>query len=75
MLFFLSISCLTPTTTHPYDVDNDGDGYTEFEDGTKVESIENRFVTFPSNLHHGGTTCTDQKRRVVINLNYFDSND
>ena len=31
VLFFLFISCLTPTTTHPYDVDNDGDGYTEFE--------------------------------------------
>ena len=54
---------------------NTNNGYTEFKDGTKVESIENRFVTFPSNLHHGGTTCTDQKRRIVINLNYFDSND
>ena len=41
----------------------------------KVESIENRFVTFPSHLHHTGTTCTDQKRRVVINFNYYESNE
>jgi len=51
---------------------NSNDGYTEFEDGTRVESIANRFVTFPSHLLHTGTSCTNQKRRVVINLNYYD---
>ena len=50
---------------------NSNDGYTKFEDGTKVESIANRMVTFPSNLKHTGTSCTDEKTRVVINFNYF----
>jgi len=50
---------------------NTNNGYTEFEDGTKVESIANRMVTFPANLKHRGTSCTDEKTRVVINFNYF----
>ena len=50
---------------------NTNNGYTKFEDGTKVESIANRFVTFPANMKHYGTSCTDEKRRVVINFNYF----
>ena len=50
---------------------NTNNGYTEFEDGTKVESIANRMVTFPANLKHRGASCTDEKRRVNINFNYF----
>lgn len=50
---------------------NTNNGFTEFEDGTMVESVENRVVVFNSNLLHTGTTCTDQKRRIVVNLNYF----
>ena len=50
---------------------NTNNGYTEFEDGTKVESVANRMVTFPSNIKHRGTSCTDEKTRVVINFNYF----
>ena len=50
---------------------NTNNGYTKFEDGTKVESVANRFITFPSNMKHLGTSCTDQKTRVVINFNYF----
>ena len=50
---------------------NTNNGYTEFEDGTKVESVANRLVTFPANMKHRGTTCTDEKIRVVINFNYF----
>ena len=50
---------------------NTNNGYTEFEDGTKVESIANRMVFFPSNVKHRGTSCTDEKTRVVINFNYF----
>ena len=50
---------------------NSNDGYTSFEDGTKVESVENRFVTFDSNIKHSGTTCTNQKVRLVLNINYF----
>ena len=50
---------------------NTNNGYTHFEDGTKVESVANRFVSFPSNIKHGGSSCTDEKRRIVINFNYF----
>ena len=60
-----------PCTTAIYYV-NTCNGFTEFEDGTVVESVANRFVTFPSSLKHTGTTCTDQKARIVINFNYFE---
>lgn len=50
---------------------NTNNGYTKFEDGTKIESVANRIVFFPSNLKHHGTSCTDENIRVVINLNFF----
>lgn len=51
---------------------NSNDGYTLFEDGTKVESVANRLVKFPCNTKHTGTSCTDQRYRMVINLNYIE---
>ena len=50
---------------------NTNNGYTKFEDGTKVESVANKMVTFPTNMKHTGTSCTDERTRVVINFNYF----
>tara|TARA_Y100001938_G_C7948520_1_gene358043 strand:+ start:244 stop:765 length:522 start_codon:yes stop_codon:yes gene_type:complete len=50
---------------------NTTNGYTEFEDGTKIEGIGNRLVTFPVSLKHTSTTCTDNPFRMVINFNYF----
>ena len=50
---------------------NTNNGYTKFEDGTKVESVANRMVTFPANIKHTGTSCTDKKTRIIINFNYF----
>lgn len=50
---------------------NTNNGYTKFDDGTVVESIENRIVIFDSKISHTGSTCTDKKSRVVINFNYF----
>ena len=50
---------------------NTNNGYTKFEDGTKVESVANRLVTFPANMKHKGTSCTDENVRVVINFNYI----
>ena len=49
---------------------NTNNGYTLFEDG-KVDSVENRMVTFNLNTKHSGTTATDTKRRVVLNFNYI----
>lgn len=50
---------------------NSNNGYTIFEDGTKIESIENRLLTFDGDILHTGTTCTDQKTRCVINFIYY----
>ena len=50
---------------------NTNNGYTEFENGAKVESVENRMVVFPAEMKHRGTSCTDKKIRVVINFNYL----
>jgi len=50
---------------------NTNNGYTEFEDGTKVESVANRMVTFPANIKHRGTSCSDKNVRMVINFYYF----
>jgi len=50
---------------------NTNNGYTKFEDGTIVESVANRMVIFPADMEHTGTSCTDEKTRVVINFNYF----
>tara|TARA_R100000008_G_scaffold78641_1_gene59745 strand:+ start:202 stop:696 length:495 start_codon:yes stop_codon:yes gene_type:complete len=49
---------------------NSNDGYTYFEDGTKVDSIANRMVIFNSNMKHAGCTPTDELCRCVINFNY-----
>ena len=54
---------------------NTNNGYTEFEDGTKVESVANRIVIFPTNTKHRGTSCTDERTRVVINFNYLIKNE
>jgi hypothetical protein len=50
---------------------NTNNGYTIFEDGTKIESVENRLVIFDGNILHTGTTCTDQKVRVLINFMFY----
>ena len=49
---------------------NTNNGFTKFKKGGKVKSVANRMVLFDSNLIHSGVTCTDEKRRVVINFNY-----
>jgi hypothetical protein len=50
---------------------NNNNGYTKFENGDKVKSVENRIVVFNNSLYHSGSSCTDEKIRVVININYF----
>jgi len=49
---------------------NTCDGYTKFENGKKVKSVENTYIEFDSTLKHTGTTCTDSARRIVLNINY-----
>ena len=50
---------------------NTNDGYTTLEDGTKIESLENRMLFFNPSLQHYSSTCSDQKYRITINFNYF----
>ena len=49
---------------------NTNNGFTKFEDGTGIESVANRFVTFPNHTEHTGTTTSDSDYRLVINFNY-----
>ena len=46
-------------------------GPTVFENGKKVDCVENRMVTFPTNMPHSGSTHTDNSFRGVINFNWF----
>ena len=50
---------------------NTNNGYTYFMDGTEIKSERNKLIMFDSKKLHAGTTCTDQKRRMVINFNYI----
>ena len=51
---------------------NSNDGVTILEDGTQIESVANRLVIFDQKTRHTGTTCTNQKVRCLINLNYIE---
>ena len=50
---------------------NSCDGYTRLDDGTKIESIENRLLFLDASKVHRSTTCTNAKGRFNINFNYF----
>lgn len=54
---------------------NTNNGYTMFENGDKVESIENRLVMFDGSLPHAGSTCTNKRYRAVFNLNFKQGED
>ena len=54
---------------------NTCNGYTELENGQKIESVENRLVSFPSNIEHRGVTQTDEQTRILINFNYLKGQD
>ena len=50
---------------------NTNNGGTKFEDGTKIESVANRMVTFDCSKKHASVSCTNQDRRILINFNYY----
>ena len=53
---------------------NSNNGSTVFKDsGDKVESVANRLIVFDGSIEHAGTSCTDDSRRVVLNINYIPS--
>lgn len=49
---------------------NSTDGPT-FVGEEKIECVENRFISFPHNIEHTGSSFTNGKRRVVLNVNYL----
>ena len=49
---------------------NTNNGGTKFEDGTIVNSVANRLVTFDCSTKHAAVSCTDEDRRIVVNINY-----
>ena len=50
---------------------NTNNGYTEFENGVRVNSVSNRVCIFDSNLNHRGVTHTEgDQQRIVVNFNY-----
>ena len=50
---------------------NTNNGYTKMEDGTKIESVANRNVIFDGSTPHCSTSCTSEKARFVLSVNYF----
>ena len=50
---------------------NTNNGLTVLEDGTECKSVANRLLLFDPSKPHHSTTCTDQKRRVNINVNFI----
>ncbi len=52
---------------------NNGVTRLKIDDETKdVESVRNRLLVFDNLIEHTGSTCTDQKYRCVININFID---
>ena len=49
---------------------NTNNGWTEFKNGGKVKSVANRMIMFDTTLSHRGVSCTDEKRRMVVNFNW-----
>ena len=51
---------------------NTNNGYTKLETGEKVESVENRLVTFPNSLKHTGSknNC-EELYRCVMNIGWI----
>ena len=51
---------------------NTNNGGTKFEDDTFVNSVANRVVTFKCSAKHAPVSCTDEHKRVVLNINYYE---
>ena len=50
---------------------NTTNGMTLFKTGEEIKGIENRIIIFKSGLEHTGTSHTDKKIRLVLNINYY----
>jgi len=50
---------------------NTCDGFTRLTDGTKIESVENRFFIFNASQFHNSSTTSDAQSRYNINFNFL----
>lgn len=50
----------------------DSNGYTEFKDGQKIQSKENRVIIFPAHIEHQTVSHTDIQFRTNININFME---
>jgi len=50
---------------------NTCDGYTKFEDGTKIDSVANRVLLFDPSIEHCSTSTTNVPARFNIIINYI----
>ncbi len=48
---------------------NTNNGYTLFENGQKIQSIENQLIIFDGSMRHCSVSQTDENIRVNININ------
>ena len=51
---------------------NTNNGCTKIKGYGKVKCVANRLVRFNSYVEHAGISCTDEKRKVVLNFNYHE---
>ena len=51
---------------------NTNNGFTNLNDEIKVSSVSNRFLKFSNNTLHNSSTCTDQKYRLTVVINYIE---
>ena len=47
---------------------NTNNGYTELDDGTKVDSVANRLLIFPNEMKHRGVSANDTMFKSVVNI-------
>ena len=48
---------------------NTNNGYTMFENGEKIPSVENQLATFDGNEKHCSVVLTDTSARYIVNIN------
>ena len=49
---------------------NSNDGFTEFEDGERVDSVKNRLLVFDGSVLHSSSTPTNTKDRMLLSVTY-----
>ena len=50
---------------------NNNDGKTILENGKQIDSVANRLLLFDASKLHQSTSCTNNRARINININYF----